>query len=294
MWSDQIKAGLRPVLFGPVAALWRTGFRLLGLLRPGPPPQPLIQAPRPRRVVIVAPHPDDETAGAGGCAALHQRVGDQVHVIVVTDGGASRAGGLSRDEIVRHRRAECRRALALLNITHVDALDLPERTFDPAALAHRLTPWLAEADLVYTPSCFDFHPDHQQVAHAVALALPDGATVRVMELGLPLGHTLVNCVIACRPVVHQKQAALLAYTTQQGALRPIRRMHRYRAARYGNGQPVETFLELSAPAFRRLMALPLPPQGVFYGFPPRPWTDPLAWLKGRGVRRAARDHLTAR
>src|SRR5687767_6864064 len=47
------------------------------------------------RVMVVAPHPDDETLGCGGTIAKHAAAGDQVEVLIITDGGASRARGLS-------------------------------------------------------------------------------------------------------------------------------------------------------------------------------------------------------
>jgi LmbE family N-acetylglucosaminyl deacetylase len=42
----------------------------------------------PSRVLVFAPHPDDEVLGCGGALALHARRGDHVRVVVVSDGGA--------------------------------------------------------------------------------------------------------------------------------------------------------------------------------------------------------------
>ncbi|HVA44313.1 MAG TPA: PIG-L family deacetylase, partial [Acidimicrobiales bacterium] len=54
-----------------------------------------IDAPRPmdlppgRRVMVVAPHPDDELVGAGGTIAKHVAAGHLVHIVMATSGEAS-------------------------------------------------------------------------------------------------------------------------------------------------------------------------------------------------------------
>src|SRR5437763_12388204 len=41
---------------------------------------------RGERLLVLAPHPDDEVIGCGGLVALHLRENRAVHVLVVTDG----------------------------------------------------------------------------------------------------------------------------------------------------------------------------------------------------------------
>src|SRR6185436_9862342 len=43
-------------------------------------------APARGRVLLLAPHADDDVLGAGGTCALHVRQGDPLHVIVAYDG----------------------------------------------------------------------------------------------------------------------------------------------------------------------------------------------------------------
>ena len=38
------------------------------------------------RILVVAPHPDDEILGCGGVMARHVAGGDEVHVAIVTRG----------------------------------------------------------------------------------------------------------------------------------------------------------------------------------------------------------------
>lgn len=237
-------------------------------------------------VAIVAPHPDDETIGAGGVAALHHRAGAAVSVIVVTNGGASRASGVSPREMVSRRRDELETATASLGLSPPVTLDLPERAADSPAARDRLRELVADAEVVYAPSGVDFHPDHLDVAHALADVLRDDQFVRVYELGVPLTPILTNAHADIADVADVKRAALAAYESQAHALRPLRRLARYRLAVYGSAT-IEVFWEMTAARYRRLMrACPWTwDTSPFRGIRPWPLTDPLSFAVGWRTRR---------
>jgi len=123
-------------------------------------------------LLVVAPHPDDESLGAAGLIALMQRAGCEIEVVVVSDGGASHPNSrrFSRAGLAEQRAGEARRALELLGVAStrlefwnvadgdVPAADHPH--FEPlvaraAALLARMKP----ATLVL-PWRADPHPDH--------------------------------------------------------------------------------------------------------------------------------------
>ena len=52
-----------------------------------------------RRVLVIAPHPDDESIGCAGTLLRHKQSGASVTVLCVTDGRTSRAAGLGADEM---------------------------------------------------------------------------------------------------------------------------------------------------------------------------------------------------
>src|SRR5689334_4469294 len=70
-----------------------------------------------RRVVVVAPHPDDESLGAGGVVASWSAAGVEVTVVSCSDGDAAGAAGdlAARRELGRTRRSELDEALHVLS-----------------------------------------------------------------------------------------------------------------------------------------------------------------------------------
>ena len=68
-------------------------------------------------VLVVAPHPDDETLGAGGLIAAAADAGLPVHVVLVSLGEGSHPDSptTTPDELARRRAAEFRDALAALH-----------------------------------------------------------------------------------------------------------------------------------------------------------------------------------
>lgn len=69
-------------------------------------------------ILVVAPHPDDETLGCGGLIAQQAAAGRQVRVVFVTDGEASHRGHpiLADHHIGRIRRGEALAALTSLGV----------------------------------------------------------------------------------------------------------------------------------------------------------------------------------
>lgn len=144
-------------------------------------------------VVIIAPHPDDETLQAGGLVAWLTRNGLIPHILVVTDGDGYDAAikllyhELHITEAHRHafalrRRRETLEAMALLGVPsdHVHFLGFSERALP--------TQWLTQGDdrllkglmdrlttlqptAVILPSRYDDHPVHTTVCSLTWAAL---------------------------------------------------------------------------------------------------------------------------
>ena len=128
-------------------------------------------------IVVVAPHPDDETLGFGATAVTLAQLGVTVQVVSVSDGGAAHPdrSPLLRSRLERTRRAELRRAIDTLGVSAPICLGLPDGELNDHE--PRLTGLLTEI-LDSRPAgtwCAatwrgDGHPDHEAVGRAAAAA----------------------------------------------------------------------------------------------------------------------------
>ena len=165
-------------------------------------------------IVVVAPHPDDESLGCGGLIAMACRVGRPVRLIVLSDGcGSHPESKLYPPPALRDlREAETREAGAVLGLAPdaIRFLRLPDafvpRTGPEAeAAADAVLAAVAEtgASAVFVTWRHDPHRDHEAAARIVELARPRLKGVRV--LAYPVwGWTLPgDTEIACTGTLHR-------------------------------------------------------------------------------------------
>jgi hypothetical protein len=238
-------------------------------------------------VLVVAPHPDDETLGCGGAITLHLRAGDAVRVLVLTDGGRSRAATSAV------RAGEARAAAAVLGGVW-DLCGLPESDWQDEEAQALLTTALASArpSVIYAPSSLDYHPEHIRVSRLLACVLQRldrGPTVRVYEVGVPLTRALASHALRLEAdAARAKALALRSYVSQRYTIAAVRRLHRYNRALYGIAGDVEVFREVSAPAYVALIRDAGAAPGRVRGVRQRPVSDPLCYLRGTSLRRSLR------
>jgi LmbE family N-acetylglucosaminyl deacetylase len=144
--------------------------------QPGPPAHPTIWSALPRgRVLVLVPHPDDETLGCGGVLIQHGEQGDRIKVVFATDGAAGDALGYYAGlDYLELRREEARRAGAILGVEELVFWDYPDgRLAEADDLSERLSALLEadRPDIVYRPSTLEMHPDHWALAAASEAAL---------------------------------------------------------------------------------------------------------------------------
>jgi LmbE family N-acetylglucosaminyl deacetylase len=136
-------------------------------------------APLPMRVVVVAPHPDDETLGAGGFIAAQCFHGKEVIVVAVTDGESAYGYDPSLGTL---RESEQRNALVRLGVPaeNTRRLRLPDSDVASyeAQLVDRLLPLVTKDTHLVAPWRGDFHPDHETCGRAAErVAFQTGATL---------------------------------------------------------------------------------------------------------------------
>lgn len=183
--------------------------------------------PAAARLMVIAPHPDDEVLACGGLLAMHAAGGGDCRVLAVTDGEASDARAVPRD-LAAIRRAE--RALGLqrlgLAATCVHRLGLPDGRVGQhaAALQGAIMALLRPGDWVVATWRHDGHPDHDAVGRAAMLACA-AARCRLVEAPVWMWHWArprdiripwrrLRALPLPAPAWRRKQAALAAHTSQ--------------------------------------------------------------------------------
>jgi len=123
-----------------------------------------------QRILVLAPHPDDELLGCGAYLAKAAAAGYPIRIIVVTDGGA----GLPPGYGVADREAECRAGLALLGISDVQFWGYADGACPVSGeIADRYRQAVAEFGPhgLFLPAPGEQHPDHVRVTRGCLAAL---------------------------------------------------------------------------------------------------------------------------
>jgi LmbE family N-acetylglucosaminyl deacetylase len=130
--------------------------------------------PERRRILFVAPHPDDETLGAGGLIATQRRLEVEVTVVCVTDGENAYPDADDCAELARVRRGEQELALQHLGVAPAGTVRLGFEdsavSSREAELAERLAELAGPGGMIVAPWEGDFHPDHEACGRAASRA----------------------------------------------------------------------------------------------------------------------------
>lgn len=141
----------------------------------------------PKRMTVIAPHPDDETLGAGATIARFAAEGVEVSVLIVS----GHLPPLYPQEAFETTRREADAAMKTLGVTRWDFLQIPATKVHEAPVAEvngKITRFLRETDpeVVLLPFP-DRHIDHRVIFDA--------------------------SVVACRPVHAKAPRLVMAYET---------------------------------------------------------------------------------
>lgn len=230
-----------------------------------------------KRLLCLAPHPDDEVVGCGGTLRKHIVAGDEVTVVYLTDGAEGDSSGKTttteaRRRFAARRAAEARAGLKVLGIERAEFLNLPDFRLagNLDAAAEKLTTvWVkTRPEVVCLPHPFDDHPDHAAVGEILRRVVAGRATeigeetagdflVAAYEVWTPVrADTLVN--ITQQMTVkeealrrHESQTAALDYIEKIRGLNAYRSLSRPKLCRFA-----EAFRLLDWSDFAGLIARP--------------------------------------
>jgi LmbE family N-acetylglucosaminyl deacetylase len=219
--------------------------------------------PSGERVVVLAPHMDDEVIGCGGTLARHVACGSEVTVVFLTDGrlgGKDAGAGAAASDIPAIRKREAQLALAELGITRsvfLDAEDGRLGTTPGLGEALRAALVAARPQIVYLPFFLEEHPDHRAVSVLLAEAV-NGAGMSFRCHGYEVWTPLFpNCLVRIDATVEAKRRAISHYQSQLSEanyLHTALGLNAYRSSALADGECrfAEAFYAVPLPRYLEL------------------------------------------
>ena len=127
------------------------------------------------RILVLAPHADDEVLGMGGTIAKLSSEGHDVTVAILTGHGKESHPLWPRKNWDRIRK-ECSKAIELLGAAELRFEELPAAcldhvpTYETNGVVARVIKE-TQPEEVYIPFAFDLHKDHAAISYAATVAL---------------------------------------------------------------------------------------------------------------------------
>ncbi len=172
-----------------------------------------MEAPRGKRICVLAPHIDDEAIGPGGTLIKAARAGARIDVVYFTRGRTVESAD-HRDT----RMTEAENALKLIGAPHHwlghmtrEIAMTPESAKALAATLRELKP-----DTLFLPFLFDDHDDHRRVSDILLMANETAGFSPRIEVWAYQVYTAVlgNVVVDITGVAEAKREMIACYASE--------------------------------------------------------------------------------
>ncbi|MEE8429196.1 MAG: PIG-L family deacetylase [Gammaproteobacteria bacterium] len=209
-----------------------------------------------KRALVFAAHPDDEVFGCAGAIMRHVQDGDNVQVIIVTDGAYPVKDSIDPQSYRKTRQQESIAAAWVLGYGLPDFWGLPDQGVEYGeVLVERMVEaiFASDADTIYTPSVYEAHSDHRVVALSAMEAVrrcERNVELLMYEVGVPLRP---NTLLDITSLMDRKSEAMACFKSQlryQSYDEQITALNRFRT--YTLPAQIQ-----SAEAYRKVTALEL-------------------------------------
>jgi len=177
------------------------------------------------KILVVAPHPDDEVLGCGGTIAKHVAKGDDVHLCIVSKGYTPDWS----EEFLKNRPKEIDNVKDILGIKEVHFLNfpavkldtIPQKTLNDSisSVFNKVMP-----DILYIPHIGDLNKDHRLVFESCLVAarpikhkikkILSYETLSETEWGVPSNQFVPNVYINISDTIEKKKEAMKAYESE--------------------------------------------------------------------------------
>ena len=115
------------------------------------------------KILVISPHPDDETLGCGGTILKHKDIGDKIYWLIITNivvkNGWDKA-------IVEKRQKEIESVAEMYDFEKTFKLDYPTAKLDTIPMQETIESiskviFEIKPEVIYLPNRSDVHTDHQ-------------------------------------------------------------------------------------------------------------------------------------
>jgi len=177
------------------------------------------------KILIIAPHPDDEVLGCGGTIAKYAKNGSEVYLCVVTKGYTPDWS----EEFLKNRPKEIEKANKILGIKKTYFLDYPTVKLDTIPqkeLNEAISKVVNEVkpDILYIPHKGDLNKDHRLVFESSLVATRPAnhkvkkilsyETLSETEWGQPIEVFIPNVYVDISETLGKKIEAMKAYGSE--------------------------------------------------------------------------------
>ncbi|WP_409175252.1 PIG-L deacetylase family protein [Brevibacillus fortis] len=134
-----------------------------------------------KKVMVVFPHPDDESFACGGTLAKCKDAGHETCYLCITSGCKGRSGPFDidcRKKLAKHRELELKTAAEVLGISRLDLFRYPDGSLQNADLdelvgkiREAIEEWKPHVVVTFPPDGVTGHPDHIVTCEATTRAV---------------------------------------------------------------------------------------------------------------------------
>lgn len=226
----------------------------------------ILATPPSGKVLVLAPHPDDEAIGCGGAIKLHCLSSDKVKIVYLTDGSAGfpdsfRPTKKEKEKMARTREIEARVAAKTLGVDDLVFLHyLDGQLYSNRLIEKYFSQLLSnyKPDIIYVPSFLDQNSDHYEAARILVQAISHSkisAQILSYEIWSPV---FANVLLKIDRVIEDKKKAISAFESQlksRNYLEAAVALNRYRGSIFGAGEFAEAYFSSEAKLFVKLFGL---------------------------------------
>lgn len=209
-----------------------------------------------KNILVLAPHIDDETIGAGGVLKKHSLKKCTVNCIVMTDGAKSNSK-LNEKDLVSLRKEEMKEVKETLGFEELHYLNLPDGEFRVDSNSKKKLKNVIEflkPELIYCPPFVDAHVDHISTVQLLSTCLKElkySCIVRLYEINCAIPAKEINCIIDITETFKYKKKAINHFNSQRIAFNGFLELNKVKSKLINKKctKYVETFIELNSKDF---------------------------------------------